>query len=154
VIGRTLNAAGSGGNPSALQQRPLVVAGGLLIGPTLAPSSGGGNPLVAIDLRTGKTRWATAVRGEDVFVPVAVTGSAVEVIGVSQGGAGNPVLMRFSLATGKVSSVGPPRVLGAAPMSDEMQYYRFVAAGPVVYAVNWAQAQATPGSAPAVFTLR
>ena len=154
VIGRTLNAAGSGGNPSALQRRPLVVAGGLLIGATLAPSSGGGNPLVAVDLRTGKTRWATAVRGEDVFVPVAVTGSAVEVIGVSQGGTGNPVLMRFSLATGRVSSVGPPRVLGAAPMSDEMQYYQFVAAGAVVYAVNWAQAEAAPGSAPAVFTLR
>lgn len=154
VIGRTLNAAGSGGNPSALQRRPLVVAGGLLIGATLAPSSGGGNPLVAIDLRTGKTRWATAVRGDDIFVPVAVTGSAVEVIGVSQGGTGNPLLMRFSLATGKVSSAGAPRALGAAPMSDEMQYYQFVAGGPVVFAVNWAQAQAAPGSAPAVFTLR
>ncbi|HEX5294753.1 MAG TPA: PQQ-binding-like beta-propeller repeat protein [Streptosporangiaceae bacterium] len=154
TIGQTLNAGGSGGNPSALQRRPLVVAGGLLIGATLAPSSGGGNPLVAIDLRTGKTRWATAVRGHDIFVPVAVTGSAVEVIGVSQGGTGNPQLMQFSVATGKVSSVGPPRVLGAAPMSDELQYYQFVAAGPVVYAVNWAQTQTTPGSAPAVFTLR
>jgi hypothetical protein len=37
--------------------------------------------------------------------------------------------MRFSVATGKVTSVGPPRVLGAAPMSAELQYYRFVAAG-------------------------
>jgi hypothetical protein len=89
AIGKTPDATGVGGNPSAVKYRPLVVADGLLIGATFAPSNGGGNPLVAIDLRTGKTRWVTAVRGDDIFVPVAVTVSTATVIGVSQGGTGN-----------------------------------------------------------------
>jgi hypothetical protein len=155
TVGKTLNASPSGvGNNEARQDDPLLIGSGLLVGATLAPGRGGGNPLVGIDYRTGKTRWATAVRGSDIIYPVAIAGQALEVIGVSQGGQGNPVLMKFSLATGKLLTVGKPRSLGAAPMSDLLQYYHFTAAGSVVYGVNWTQTSATQSGVPVVFTLR
>jgi outer membrane protein assembly factor BamB len=155
TIGKTLNASPLGvGNNEARQEDPLLIGRGLLVGATLAPGHGGGNPLVGIDYRTGETRWATAVRGSDIIYPVAIAGPIVEVIGVSQGGQGNPVIMKFSLATGKLLFVGRPRSLGAAPMADVLQYYHFTAAGGVVYGVDWAQTSVTQGGVPAVFSLR
>jgi outer membrane protein assembly factor BamB len=153
VIGRTLNASAIAGNPDTQEYYPLVMSDGLLVGATLAPGRGGGNPLVAIDARTGRTRWAVAVRGADIIYPIAVTGPDVEVAGVSQGGQGNPILIKVSLATGRVLSVGRPRILGAAPLADTLQYYRFAAAGPAVYGVNWTVTQAARGALPEVFSL-
>jgi outer membrane protein assembly factor BamB len=75
----------------------------------------GGNTLVAFSAATGTKEWSAAIPGTEVFDPVAVTGSVIQAVGVSQSGQGNPVLVSVDATTGKVLSTGQPRVLGPAP---------------------------------------
>jgi PQQ-like domain len=154
IIGKTLYASPLNGNNDAHEFYPLALGNGLLVAATLAPDSGGqGNPLVAFNDTTSDMKWTTTVPGTDIVYPVSVTGSAVEVVGVTQSGQGNPVLISMDAATGKVLSVGQPRVLGPAPLGQAVAYYRFISARGHVYAVYWSSSKTTPGSVPAVFTL-
>jgi hypothetical protein len=154
VIGKTLYASAMNGNVDAHQFYPFTLGNGLLVAVTLAPDGGGrGNKMVAFDYATGATKWTAAVPDTDIIYPVAATGSIVEVAGVSQSGQGNPVLIRVDTATGKVLSVGTPRVLGPAPLGQANGFYRFVSAGGHVYGVSWTESKTTQGSGPAVFSL-
>jgi outer membrane protein assembly factor BamB len=154
VIGKTLYASATVGNDEARQFYPFTLGNGLLAAATLAPAGGRqGNRMVAFDDATGATKWTAAVPGTDIIYPVAVTGTTVEVVGVTQSGQGNPVLIRVDAATGKVVSVGKPRVLGPAPLGQAVGSYRFVSAGGHVYGVYWSLSAITPGSVQAVFSL-
>jgi hypothetical protein len=154
VIGKTLYASPMAGDNEAHRFYPFTLGNGLLIVLTLPPDGGGqGNKMVAFNDATGTTKWTAAVPDTDIIYPVAVTRSAVEVIGASQSGQGNPELIIVDAATGKVLSVGKPRVLGPAPLGVTNGSYRFVAAGGHVYGVYWSRSKTAQGSVPAVFSL-
>jgi hypothetical protein len=148
-----LFAATLGGDDEAHQFLPFAAGDGLLAAVTLPPSDGAGNALVAFSAATGTRKWSAAIPGTEVFDPVAVTGSVIQAVGISQSGQGNPVLVSIDATTGKVLSTGPPRVLGPAPLGQANAYYRYVTAGGHVYGVNWGITKTAAGSVPAVFSL-
>jgi hypothetical protein len=151
--GAPLFAAGAGGDDEAHQFLPFAAGDGLLAAVTLPSSDGAGNALVAFSAATGTRKWSATIPGTEVFDPVAVTGSVVQAVGISQSGQGNPVLVSVDAATGKVLSTGRPRVLGPAPLGQANAYYRYVTAGGHVYGVNWGITKTAAGSVPAVFSV-
>jgi outer membrane protein assembly factor BamB len=141
------------GDDQAHQFIPFALGGGLLTAVTVASNDGSGSAVVAFNAATGAKKWTATVPGIDLFDPIAVDGSAIQVAGISQAGQGNPVLVSIDAATGKVLSTGQPRVLGPAPLSDANAFYRYVTAGGHVYGVDWKQAKSAKGYVPAVFSL-
>jgi hypothetical protein len=141
------------GNDEARQISPFALGDGLLAVASVSASDGAGNTLVAYSTATGARKWAATVPGTEFFYPVAVTGSVVQAVGISDSGRANPVLVTVDAATGKVLATGKPRALGPAPLGQANAFYRYVTAGGHVYGVDWGPAKAANGSVPAVFSL-
>ncbi|HEY3952755.1 MAG TPA: hypothetical protein VGM53_05225, partial [Streptosporangiaceae bacterium] len=158
VVGKTLYAVATLGNIDARQYYPFAVGGGLVVGTTLPPNGGGkGNKMIAFSQASGATKWTASVPGTDIIYPVAVTGSTVEMIGVTKAGQGYPEVITLSAATGKVISVGKQRAIGSGggPPGEATVFFRYVMAGGHVYGVAWSQSKPSPGPGvtPAVFSL-
>jgi outer membrane protein assembly factor BamB len=154
ALGNALFVAPMTGDLDAHQFYPLLFTGTAIVAVTSPPAnSGHGNQLLAIDYATGAVRWTASVPDTDLMYPIGTDGSTLEVAGGSQSGQGNPELIEIDMATGKVLSVGKPRVLGPAPLGRALAYYRFVSSGGHAYGVYWWLSKSTPGSVPAVFSL-
>jgi outer membrane protein assembly factor BamB len=141
------------GNDEAHQFSPFALGDGLFAAVTVPSSDGKGSALVAFSAATGTRKWAATIPGTEFWEPVAVTGSVVRAVGISQSGQGDPVLVSIDAATGKVLSTGKPRVLGPTPLGQANGFYRYVTAGGHVYGVDWELAKTAKGSVPAAFSL-
>ncbi|MGH3245360.1 MAG: PQQ-binding-like beta-propeller repeat protein [Trebonia sp.] len=140
-------------NVDAHQFLPFALGNGMFVALTVPPSDSRKSTLVAFDAATGTKKWTATVPGAEFIYPVAVTGSVVQAVGISQAGSGNPLLVSIDAATGRVLSTGQPRVLGPAPLGQANAFYRYVPAGGHVYGVNLTQTTAAKGYVPAVFSL-
>jgi len=142
-----------GGNVDAHQFSPLVLGNGLFAAVTVSASDGAGNTLVAFNATTGAKKWTATVPGAEFWAPVAVTGSVVQAVAISDEGRANPMFVTLDAATGKVVSTGQPRALGPAPLGQANAFYRYVLAGGHVYGVDWGIGKTAKGSVPTVFSL-
>src|SRR6202000_2362754 len=81
------------GNDEARQISPFALGNGLLAVATVSASDGAGNALGAHRPATRAQTRSARVPGTEFFYPVAVTGSVVEAVGISNSGRDNPVLV-------------------------------------------------------------
>ncbi|TVT56616.1 PQQ-binding-like beta-propeller repeat protein [Amycolatopsis rhizosphaerae] len=155
-----------GGDTGALpngnhQFNRAFVSDGLLFGVSASEKTKE-NQVVALDVNSGRQRWAATVPGDSMCDPVGVDGNALLVAGsqLQTGGINNPatVLAKIDVGSGKVLSAKPQSnpVEGAAsgvtlPANEVMAYLAWVVADGRVYG-GFQHKVLLPGD-PVVFSL-
>lgn len=146
-----LDAMRVGGNAGSHPYVKAIVGGGMLITVGYPAAAQSEDPLVGYDLSTGARRWSVTEPGIKMVAPVAVDGSTVIAAGSTDGGMGNPALVRVSLTSGKVLS-STPRPTGQNSMQGFIANYHFTWSDSRAYAVDWEQEPDVDG-VPGLFTM-
>ena len=128
-----LDAASPGDNDDAHGYVRTLVSGGKVFALT-ATGGRAAQGLAAIDLGTGARAWTATPKGLTMVQPVAVTGTSVIAAALSIA-THDPVLVRLSLASGRVQSV-TDRKTGSIPLSDSFQNFYVVWADGRGYAAD------------------
>ena len=128
-----LDAAFPGDNDDAHDYVRTLVGAGRVFALT-ATGGRAAQGLAAIDLGTGARDWTATPKGLTMVQPVAVTGSSVIAAALSIA-THDPVLVRLSLASGRVQSM-TPRKTGSIPLSDSFQSFYMIWADNRGYAAD------------------
>jgi hypothetical protein len=128
-----LDAAFPGDNDDAHDYVRTLVGAGKVFALT-ATGGRAAQGLAAIDLGTGARAWTATPKGLTMVQPVAVTGSSVIAAALSIA-THDPVLVRLSLASGRVQSM-TPRKTGSIPLSDSFQSFYVIWADSRGYAAD------------------